>query len=98
MSIKIYQEYDELSYSEKDICEYFQDLSLIKDNYDSFDDELDFNDIEYKVNSFELNEDGNFYIVSDDEDEEIAEDIASYLGRYKKINLKEFHKIFFYLK
>jgi hypothetical protein len=98
MAIKIYCEYEEFIYCEKELADYFEDQA-ITDNTFSDDDYLD-NESEDIMGTKEIEgirEDANFYIICDVENEEVAEDIASNLGRYTKINLKEFDKTFFYL-
>jgi hypothetical protein len=46
----------------------------------------------YTESKIDFRDDADFYILCDLEDEETAEDIASYLGKSKKINLQDFRK------
>lgn len=95
MAIKIYCEFDEFSYEEKDIFSYFSDEEFREsddlDLWNETDTDLD----NLALNRSSIREDASFYIVCDTEDEEIAEDIAAYLGKSTKIFIEELHKIFF---
>ena len=70
-------------------------MSYINGDYDSEEEDQLF--LEMNNTNISIKEDANFYIVCDDSDEETAEDLASHLGVYKKINLEDLHKTFFYL-
>lgn len=96
MAIKIYSEFEEFNYEEKQICEFLQDDNFSESNYgdDLWEDPSDdFGSL--SSGKEKLNEDANYFIICDQEDEEIAEDIASYLGKHTKIFIEDFHKIFF---
>ena len=96
MSIKIYSEFEEFKYEEKQICDSLQDEDFSESNYgdDLWEDPSD--DFGGLSSSKEkLNEGANYFIVCDPEDEEIAEDIASYIGKHTKIFIEDLHKIFF---
>jgi hypothetical protein len=58
------------------------------------DDSYEF-DEEYPKPKSILRDDSSFYVVADDEDVDLGEEIASSLGKYTKINLEEIHKTFF---
>jgi hypothetical protein len=93
MSIKIYSGYDEFKFEEEEICEYLES-DFSDSNNDEESDEIFF----YTESKIDFRDDADFYIVCDTEDEEAAEDIASYLGKAKKINLEDFRKSFFYTR
>jgi len=97
MSIRIYSEYDEFNYTEKEVSGFFED-QIIEENYIDYEEDNDsslFGD--FQKSKPNIREDANFYIVSDLEDEEMAEEIASFLGKYTKIYIKELHQFFFYI-
>lgn len=95
MAIKIYCEFDEFSYEEKKIFAYFEDDELERPDYEDLWDDPASDLDNLALNKSSIREDANFYIVCDTEDEEIAEDLASYLGKPTKIFIEEIHKIFF---
>lgn len=99
MAIKIYCEYEEFICNEKELAEYFEDEAFLENDYDDYlDDESEIKElIGASSRNSSIREDADFYIVCDLENEEIAEEIASTLGRYTKINLKDYPKIIFYL-
>lgn len=89
MSIKIYSGYDEFKYEEPDITD-----CIDIENPEELDEESD--DIffsEYKKSNFI--DSSSFYVLADLEDEENAEDISGYLGKYKRIYIPESHKVLF---
>lgn len=92
MSIKIYSGYDEFKYEEPQISEYLED-----ENYTEEDEEEEFSDDLFFVSKKGLDfaDSSTFYVVSDMEDEENAEDISGYLGKFKRMYLPDFHKIVF---
>ncbi len=90
MSIKIYSDYEDFSFEEKEISEHLE--SKVYD--DPFED--DSTDLfMYTESKNEFNEESTFFLVADSEEEELAEDIAEYLGKSTKIQLDEFHKVVF---
>jgi len=94
MSIKIYSSYDEFKYEESDICDF---IDMEENSYEDEDvDEDESVDLFFYTKS-ESNFIGSsaFYILSDLEDEENAEDISEYLGKFKKINLPDLNKVLF---
>lgn len=99
MSIVIYHDYEEFSYTEKDICDFLEDQSVIKeDSYGDYDEDSIENDLfEFNDDKIDLRNDASYYILCNDEDDELAEDIANYLGKNTKIVLNNFDKIFFYV-
>lgn len=95
MSVKIYSGYDEFKYEEPEICECVEEESSYQNDEDDIEEEAD--DIFFYQNkqSNGFVDSSTFYVVSDIEDEENAEDISGYLGKYKKIYLPDLHKILF---
>ena len=93
MSIKIYSGYDEFKYEEPDLC----DCIEIEEEGDYSDEsEEDENLFFYDPKSSDFIDDSStFYVVSDLEDEENAEDISGYLGKFKRIYLPDLHKVLF---
>ena len=90
MAIRVYSDYDNFSLEEKQILEHLE--NKIYD--DPFED--DGTDIfMYHEPKNEFDEESDFFVVSDAEDEELAEDIAGYLGKATRIQLDEFHKVVF---
>ena len=49
----------------------------------------------YTESKNKFNEEASFFLVADSDEEELAEDIAEYLGKSTKIQLDEFHKVVF---
>ena len=49
----------------------------------------------YQSKSENFLDSATFYVLSDLEDEENAEDISGYLGKYKRIYLQDLHKVIF---
>jgi hypothetical protein len=93
MSIKIYSGYDEFKYEEPDICECIEDD--IKEEYsEEFEDETE-DLFFYTSKKSDFIDSSTFYVLSDLEDEENAEDISGYLGKFKKIYLQDLHKVLF---
>ncbi len=93
MSIKIYSGYDEFKYEEPELwgC-------LDIEERDSYEDEQreELNDVFfYATKTFDFIDSLTFYVVSDLEDEENAEDISGYLGKFKKMYILDFHKVLF---
>jgi hypothetical protein len=95
MAIRIYSDYEEFRSTEEELSEFLDEMSYINGDYDSEEEDQLF--LEMNNTNISIKEDANFYIVCDDSDEETAEDLASHLGVYKKINLEDLHKTFFYL-
>jgi hypothetical protein len=92
MSIKIYSGYDEFKYEEPDLCdciEIEEDSDYSEESGE--DDDLFF----YDTKSSDFIDSSTFYVVSDLEDEENAEDISGYLGKFKRIYLPDLHKVLF---
>jgi len=93
MAIKIYSDSNEFMFEESHI------QSLIENGVESpkrFDIWAEPDD-EFLENEevLEFRDDYSYYVVSDTEDEELAEEIVSGLGKYQKISLEEIRKIFF---
>lgn len=94
MSIKIYSGYDEFKYEEPELCEFVEEESPYED--DEENGEIETEDLFfYQKKSNGFADSSTFYVVSDLEDEENAEDISGYLGKYKKIYLSDSHKVLF---
>lgn len=93
MSIKIYSGYDEFKYEEVKISDYLEEENYMCNSIDE--------DLEYlfliPVKKTDFLDSSSFYVVSDPEDEETAEDISSYLGKYKKTYLTDLHKVVFFI-
>jgi hypothetical protein len=90
MAIKIYSDHDDFSFEEKEISEYLEN-KVYDDPFE--DDSTDL--FMYTESKNEFNEEASFFLVADSEEEELAEDIAEYLGKSTKIQLDEFHKVVF---
>jgi hypothetical protein len=93
MSIKIYSGYDEFKYEEPQISEYLEDENCSEDEEESEDESDDLFFVSKK--GLDFVDSSTFYVVSDMEDEENAEDISGYLGKFKRMYLPDFHKIVF---
>ena len=94
MAIKIYSGYDEFKYEENDLCNCI-DLEE-KSSYQEDEEEEEYEDIFfYSTKNTEFIDSSIFYIVCDLEDEENGEDIAGYLGKFKRIYIPDFHKVLF---
>ena len=92
MSIKIYSSYDEFKYEEPEVCDCIEDDS----DYPAEDEQEESEDIFfYQSKSENFLDSATFYVLSDLEDEENAEDISGYLGKYKRIYLQDLHKVIF---
>lgn len=99
MSIRVYSSYEEFSESEK---ESYLILSVPEfeenEGYDLWgsdsEDSCDYEE-DYPKLSSSVKEDSSFYVVCDNDDLDLAEEISSSLGKYSKINLDEIHKTFF---
>jgi len=96
MSIRIYREYDEFNYTEKEVSGFFEDQGIEENYIDYEEEDNDFLFEDLRRTKPSIREDANFYIVSDLEDEEIAEEIASFIGKYTKIYIEDLHQVFFY--
>jgi len=98
MAIKVYSSYQEFSYEEKEVVEYFENQDYQSDNFTDEDDLWDNPSKDFQgldSNKESVRDDASFYIVCDSEDEETAEDIAEILGKYSKNFIEDLHKIFF---
>ena len=93
MSIKIYSGYDEFKYEEPELCESVEDESGYPDESESEEETDDIFFYSRESNSF--SDTSTFYVVSDLEDEENAEDISGYLGKFKRIYINDSHKVLF---
>ncbi len=91
MSVKIYSTYDEFKFEEEEVCEY---LESTESDYDDDSDKDMFFYTESKSNI----DDSSFYIIADSEDEDLAEDVANYLGKPNKFFLVDLHKTVFIIK
>jgi hypothetical protein len=90
MAIKIYSDHEDFSLVEKEISEYLEN-KVYDDPFE--DDSTDL--FMYTESKNEFNEEARFFLVADSDEEELAEDIAGYLGKSAKIQLDEFHKVVF---
>jgi hypothetical protein len=90
MAIKIYSDHEDFSLVEKEISEYLEN-KVYDDPFE--DDSTDL--FMYTESKNEFNEEARFFLVADTDEEELAEDIAGYLGKSAKIQLDEFHKVVF---
>lgn len=96
MSIKIYSGYDEFKYEEPELC----DCIGLDDesSYEEESEEVESDDIFfYDSKAQDFIDSSAFYVVSDLEDEENAEDISGYLGKFKRIYVPDLHKVLFYV-
>lgn len=91
MSIKIYSGYDEFKYEEPELSDCIEDDDYSDEDSDEESEDLFF----YPTKNSDFVDSATFYVVSDLEDEENAEDISSYLGKFKKIYLQDSHKVLF---
>jgi hypothetical protein len=91
MSIKIYSGYDEFKYEEPELCDC---IDIEDDSYEEEQEEssdLFF----YYTKTLDFIDSSTFYVVSDMQDEENAENISGYLGKFKRKYLPDFHKVLF---
>lgn len=95
MSIKIYSGYDEFKYEETELCQYIKD----EENYENEDlDEDEPSELFFFSGSnSDLRDSSVFYIVADLDDEDNAEDISAYLGKFQKIDIPDLHKVLFFI-
>lgn len=93
MSIKIYSGYDEFKYEEVKISDYLEEENYMEDPIDEESEDLFFT----PVKKSDFLDSSSFYVVSDPEDEETAEDISSYLGKFKRTYLPDLHKVVFFI-
>jgi hypothetical protein len=91
MAIKVYSDYDNFALEEKEISEHLES-KIYEDPFEE-DDTTDIFMYPEQKNGFD--EESSFFVVSDPEEEELAEDIAGYLGKSTKIQLDYFHKVVF---
>jgi hypothetical protein len=92
MAIKVYSDYEEFSIEEKELLKYLENSSFNEE--DPYED--DSSDLfMYQGKKEEFNEDSSFFIVADSEEEELAGEIAEYLGKSYSIPLDDFHKVVF---
>lgn len=92
MSVLIYSTYDEFNFSDSESCEYLE--SVESDNEDDSDRDQFF----YTESKLSSIDDASFYVVADSEDEDIAEDISNYLGKFTKFFIADLHKTIFIVK
>lgn len=93
MSIKIYSGYDEFKYEDPQISSYVEE-----ENYSNEEDEEESEDLFFPTSKkCDFIDSSTFYVVADLEDEENAEDISDYLGKFKRIYLPDFHKVVFFV-
>jgi len=92
MSIKIYSGYDEFKYEEPELCDRIESSD---DEYQEESEEDQEDLFFYNTKESDFVDSSTFYVVSDLEDEENAEDISGYLGKFKRIYLPDLHKIIF---
>ena len=90
MAIKIYSDPEDFSLVEKEISEYLEN-KVYDDPFE--DDSTDL--FMYTESKNEFNEEASFFLIADSDEEDLAEDIAGYLGKSTKIQLDEFHKVVF---
>ncbi|NBU98728.1 MAG: hypothetical protein EBS19_11060 [Spirochaetia bacterium] len=96
MSIKIYSGYDEFKYEEPELCNLIG-LDDVSSHEEEFTEEESDDIFFYNSKSQYFIDFSAFYIVSDLEDEENAEDISGYLGKFKRIYVADLHKVLFYV-
>ena len=92
MSVSIYSTYNEFKFADTESCEY---LELVESDYEDDSDKDVFFYTESKLDPID---DASFYVVADTEDEDIAEDISNYLGKFSKFFLIDLHKTIFIVK
>jgi hypothetical protein len=92
MSVSIYSTYDEFKFSDVESCEYLE--SIESDYEDDLDKDLFF----YTESKLDSIDGASFYVVADTEDEDIAEDISNYLGKFTKFFIADLHKTIFIVK
>ena len=98
MAIKVYSSYQEFSYEEKEVVEYFENQDYKSNNFTDEDDLWDNQSRDFQgldSNKESVRDDASFYIVCDSENEDTAEDIAAFLGKYSKNFIEYLHKTFF---
>jgi hypothetical protein len=93
MAIKIYSGYDEFKYEESELC----DCIGLDDesSYPEESEEESYDIFFYDSKNVDFIDSSTFYIVADLEDEENAEDISGYLGKFKRIYINDSHKVLF---
>jgi hypothetical protein len=92
MSVSIYSTYDEFKFSDPESCEYLESVES------EYEDDLDEDQFFYTESKLSSIDDASFYIVADTEDEDIAEDISNYLGKFTKFFIADLHKKIFIVK
>ena len=92
MSVSIYSTYNEFKFADVESCEYLE--SIESDYEDDLDKDLFF----YTESKLDSIEGASFYVVADTEDEDIAEDISNYLGKFSKVFLADLHQTIFIIK
>ena len=92
MSVSIYSTYDEFKFSDTESCEYLESIES------DYEDDLDKDPFFYTESKLSSIDDASFYVVADTEDEDIAEDISNYLGKFSKFFLVDLHKTVFIIK
>jgi hypothetical protein len=92
MSVSIYSTYNEFKFADTESCEYLE--SVESDYEDDSDKDVFF----YTESKLDPIDDASFYVVADTEDEDIAEDISNYLGKFSKFFLIDLHKTIFVIK
>jgi hypothetical protein len=63
-----------------------------------YEDDLDKDPFFYTESKLSSIDDASFYVVADTEDEDIAEDISNYLGKFTKFFIADLHKMIFIVK
>jgi hypothetical protein len=93
MAIKIYSGYDEFKYEESELCDCIglDDESSYPEESEEESDDIFF----YGSKSVDFIDSSTFYVVADLEDEENAEDVSAYLGKFKRIYAPDLHKVLF---
>lgn len=92
MSVSIYSTYNEFKFADTESCEYLE--SIESDYEDNLDKDVFF----YTESKLDPIDDASFYVVADTEDEDIAEDISNYLGKFNKFFIVDLHKTIFIVK
>lgn len=92
MAVKIYSGYDEFKFEEEEVCEYLESTQ------EDYDDDQDKDTFFYTESSIDSIDDYTFYVISDTEDEDLAEDVSNYLGKPNKFFLVDLHKTVFIIK
>lgn len=99
MAIKIYSDYQEFNFAEPEVFESLDDAGYPESSFDEeeslWDDPSDDLRSLGSSKSETIRDDASFYVLSDADDEELAEDVASYLGKTIKIQVEDLGLVLF---